>query len=266
MAEREELASIEDSEPAPDSEGDSDWEEWADEGEGQDVSVEKAVQMVDDVDVNDLETKFWERPSAMKKVVIVYHTLFGNLSIMAEELKKGIDSHPGCEAFIYQVPELYSQSFLEKINAAKPKHHPVLTKEVIRKFPAADGLLFGMSSRFGSIPAPMKAFFDSTGALWLKGLLIGKPAGMFMSNATQGGGSDVLAMATLALFAHHGMLYVPTGQTDGSGTQDSLSGASHFGATCTTGVDGIRSPSSAEKALASKQGAHFARIVKQIAQ
>mmetsp|Transcript_9076 Transcript_9076/g.27287 ORF Transcript_9076/g.27287 Transcript_9076/m.27287 type:complete len:266 (-) Transcript_9076:45-842(-) len=265
MAEREELASLEDSEPAVDSEGDSDWEEWADEGEGQDVSVEKAVQMVEDADINESETKFWERPSSVKKVVIVYHTLFGNLSIMAEELKKGIESQPGCEAFIYQVPELYPQAFLEKINAAKPKSHPVLTREIIRKFPAADGFLFGMSSRFGSIPAPMKAFFDSTGSLWLKGSLIGKPAGMFSSAATQGGGSEIMAMATLALFAHHGMLFVPTGLTNENSTQDSLAGTSHFGATCVTGLDGIRSPTPAEKAVASKQGGHFARIVKQIA-
>jgi multimeric flavodoxin WrbA len=54
--------------------------------------------------------------------------------------------------------------------------------------PNYDGFLFGIPTRFGMMPAQMKAVFDATGGLWQKGSLIGKPAGMFVSTSTQGGG------------------------------------------------------------------------------
>ena len=39
--------------------------------------------------------------------------------------------------------------------------------------------------RFGMMPAQMKALFDATGGLWVKGSLVGKPAGVFVSVGTQ---------------------------------------------------------------------------------
>lgn len=37
----------------------------------------------------------------------------------------------------------------------------------------------------------MKALFDATGGLWTAGKLAGKPAGMFTSTASQGGGQEI---------------------------------------------------------------------------
>jgi NAD(P)H dehydrogenase (quinone) len=39
----------------------------------------------------------------------------------------------------------------------------------------------------------MKAFFDSTGSLWQGQSLAGKPAGLFVSTGTQGGGQETTA-------------------------------------------------------------------------
>ena len=39
--------------------------------------------------------------------------------------------------------------------------------------------------------AQFKTFWDSTGQLWQKGLLYGKPFGIFTSTATQGGGQEL---------------------------------------------------------------------------
>lgn len=44
--------------------------------------------------------------------------------------------------------------------------------------------------RFGGMPAQMKALFDATGGLWSSGKLAGKPAAMFTSTASQGGGQE----------------------------------------------------------------------------
>jgi NAD(P)H dehydrogenase (quinone) len=35
----------------------------------------------------------------------------------------------------------------------------------------ADGILFGMPTRFGMAPAQMKALFDACGQLWMQGQL-----------------------------------------------------------------------------------------------
>jgi multimeric flavodoxin WrbA len=61
----------------------------------------------------------------------------------------------------------------------------------------------------------MKAFFDSTGGLWQSGALVGKPAGIFVSVATQGGGLETTALTAVTQFAHHGMVFVPTGYSFG---------------------------------------------------
>ena len=45
-------------------------------------------------------------------------------------------------------------------------------------------------SRFGGMPSQMKALFDATGGLWSSNKLAGKPAAMFTSTASQGGGQE----------------------------------------------------------------------------
>jgi NAD(P)H dehydrogenase (quinone) len=54
-------------------------------------------------------------------------------------------------------------------------------------------VLFGFPTRYGTMAAQMKAFFDSTGVLWKEQKLAGKPAGFFVSTGTQGGGQETTA-------------------------------------------------------------------------
>lgn len=42
----------------------------------------------------------------------------------------------------------------------------------------------------------MKSFIDSTGGLWQKGALVGKPVTMITSSGTQGGGIEVRPQGT----------------------------------------------------------------------
>ena len=58
----------------------------------------------------------------------------------------------------------------------------------------ADGFVFGFPTRFGMMAAQMKSFFDTTGQLWQAGALHGKPASMFTSTASQGGGQETTIM------------------------------------------------------------------------
>ena len=74
---------------------------------------------------------------------------------------------------------------------------PILTHENISELETADGFLFGTPSRFGMMSSQMKAFWDSTGGLWKKGSLAGKPAGLFWSTGTQGGGQETVALTSV---------------------------------------------------------------------
>lgn len=48
--------------------------------------------------------------------------------------------------------------------------------------------MFGFPTRYGGMPAQMRAFIDGTGGLWAKGALHGKFAGTFFSTGSQHGG------------------------------------------------------------------------------
>lgn len=45
------------------------------------------------------------------------------------------------------------------------------------------------------------------------GALVGKPAGVFFSTGTQGGGQETTALTWVTQLVHHGMLFVPIGET-----------------------------------------------------
>ncbi len=98
----------------------------------------------------------------------------------------------------------------------------------------------------------MKAFFDATGGLWQKGALHGKPASMFTSTATQGGGQETTIMTAVTQLAHHGMIYVPPGFGAGSIMfgMDQARGGSAWGAGTLAAPDGSRTPSEVELAQA----------------
>jgi NAD(P)H dehydrogenase (quinone) len=92
---------------------------------------------------------------------------------------------------------------------APPKpDYPIATPEILAEL---DGFLLGVPTRFGNMPAQVRAFWDATGQLWAAGTLAGKYAGIFISTATSGGGQESTAYTAMSTFAHHGILYVPLG-------------------------------------------------------
>lgn len=74
---------------------------------------------------------------------------------------------------------------------APPKSEvPIITPAQLAD---ADGLLFGFPTRYGMMCAQFKAFLDATGGLWRTQALAGKPAGIFVSTGSQGGGQETTA-------------------------------------------------------------------------
>ncbi|KAG9160908.1 hypothetical protein Leryth_008722 [Lithospermum erythrorhizon] len=197
------------------------------------------------------------------KVYIVYYSMYGHVLKLAEEIKKGAETVEGVEVKLWQVAETLPEEVLGKMYAPPKGDAPIITPNELGE---ADGFLFGFPTRFGMMPAQFKAFLDSTGGLWQSGALVGKPAGLFFSTGTQGGGQETTALTAVTQLVHHGMIYVPIGYTFGAGMFDmeNVKGGSPYGAGTFAGADGSRQPSEAELKQAFHQGKYIAGIIKKL--
>ncbi|XAR53712.1 NAD(P)H dehydrogenase (quinone) [Bertholletia excelsa] len=163
------------------------------------------------------------------KVYIVYYSMYGHVARLAQEIKKGAESVEGVEAKLWQVPETLPDHVLAKMGAPPKGDAPIITPSELAE---ADGLIFGFPTRYGMMAAQFKAFFDSTGGLWRTQGLAGKPAGIFFSTGSQGGGQETTALTAITQLTHHGMIFVPIGYTFGAGMfeMEQLKGGSPYGA------------------------------------
>ncbi|CAI9783881.1 unnamed protein product [Fraxinus pennsylvanica] len=196
------------------------------------------------------------------KVYIVYYSTYGHVEKLAQEIKKGAESVEGVEAKLWQVPETLSDEILGKMSAPPKSDVPVITPNELTE---ADGIIFGFPTRFGMMAAQFKAFFDATGGLWKSQALAGKPAGIFYSTASQGGGQETTPLTAITQLVHHGMIFVPIGYTFGDGMfeMENIKGGSPYGAGTFAG-DGSRQPTELELGQAFHQGKHTAAIAKKL--
>jgi len=200
----------------------------------------------------------------MTKIAIIYYSLYGHVAKLAEQIKKGIESDGETKCDIYRVAETLPDEVLTKMHAPpKNEAHPVLTPDKMVDY---DGFMFGVSGRYGSHSAQIRTFMDATGQLWQKGELVGKPAGVFQSTGSQGGGQETIGLTMVPFFAHHGMVFVPLGYVDPKVfSNDEVHGASAYGSGTIAGGDGSRMPSELELAVCESHGKHFAAVAGKLA-
>jgi len=143
------------------------------------------------------------------KINIIFYSLYGHVYRMAEAAAAGAREVEGAEVELYQIQETFTPEILEKMGATDAKksfaHIPVAT---VDKLAEADGIIFGVPTRFGMIPAQMQAFVDRTGGLWSKGVLVDKVGSIFTSSATQHGGQESTILGFSTVLFHHGMIIV----------------------------------------------------------
>ncbi|OIO03539.1 MAG: NAD(P)H:quinone oxidoreductase, type IV [Desulfovibrionaceae bacterium CG1_02_65_16] len=200
-------------------------------------------------------------------IAIVYYSMYGHIQAMAKAAAKAAGEVPGVSAAVYRVPETLSDDILGKmgaLDAAKAQADvPLATPEVLAQ---ADGILFGTPTRFGNMTGQMRQFLDSTGGLWAKGALIGKPAGVFTSSGTQHGGQESTILTFIPTLLHQGMLVVglPYSFTGQMGV-DEIVGGSPYGASTIAGGDGSRTPSERDLDGVRFQARRLAEIAKKLA-
>lgn len=198
----------------------------------------------------------------MCKIVIIQYSMYGHIFKMAEAVAEGVREVAGCEVSIKRVPETLSDEVLGMMGAVeaqkKMSHIPLATVDDLAE---ADAVIFGTPTRFGNMCGQMRQFLDASGGLWTKGALIGKPASVFCSSATQHGGQESTILSFHTTLLHHGMIIVglPYSFAGQMGFSE-VTGGSPYGASTITGGQGERMPSENELAGARFQGSHVARI------
>jgi len=200
-------------------------------------------------------------------VLTVYYSLYGHVSALAQAAAEGVAEIPGAVATLRRVPETLPPDVIEKMGAADAqKSLSVVPVCSLDELEAADAILFGTPTRFGNMCGQMRQFLDATGGLWAKGALVGKPAGVFCSTATQHGGQETTLVSFIYTLLHHGMVVVGLPYSFSGQTRvDEITGGSPYGASTIAGPDGSRRPSENELAAARYQGRHLAAIAAKLA-
>ncbi|KAI9247627.1 flavoprotein-like protein [Sporodiniella umbellata] len=194
----------------------------------------------------------------MPTTYIIIYSVYHHIYTLAQSVQKGLEEQ-GVNVKLFQVAETLPEEVLIKLHAPAKPEIPIITVDALTE---ADAFIFGIPTRFGTLPAQMKAFLDSTGSLWATGGLAGKFAGTFFSSASQHGGQETTAYTLLTYFAHHGLNYVPLGFANAHLFDTSeVIGGSAYGAGTIANGDGSRLPSEKELAIAQTQGSQFATLL-----
>ena len=191
----------------------------------------------------------------MSDILVLYYSRYGATEALAREVCRGVDSVKGMAARLRTVPAISAVS--EATAEAIPDSGPPYVSST--DLAECAGIVMGSPTRFGNMHSALKYFIDSTGADWMKGSLIGKPAGVFTSTSSLHGGSETTLLTMAIPLLHHGMLYVglPYSEEELSTT---TTGGSLYGATHVTWSKNPDLLSDEEKVLAAKLGKRVAEI------
>ncbi len=140
----------------------------------------------------------------MTEILVLYYSASGSVRDMAHLIARGINQVTGASARLRTVPPVAPRTQV----AEPPVPDEGAPYVELADLEQCAGLALGSPTRFGNMAAPLKYFLDTTGALWAKGTLVGKPAALFTSTASLHGGQETTLTSMMLPLLHHGMLIV----------------------------------------------------------
>ena len=198
----------------------------------------------------------------MAKVLVLYHSTYGHLEIMAGAVAEGAASVEGVTVDIKRVAETVPEELARASHYKLDQAAPIATVDDLKDY---DAIIIGAGTRFGTAAAQMRAFWDQTGGLWFSGARVGQVGGAFTATATQHGGQETTLVGLHHTLMHHGLVVVGLPYSfQGQMSMDEITGGSPYGATTITKGDGSRLPSANELDGARFQGRHIAEIARKL--
>jgi NAD(P)H dehydrogenase (quinone) len=189
------------------------------------------------------------------EILVLFYSRKGSTAELARQVCRGVESVAGASARLRTVPAV--ASVIEAPQPAVPAEGPpYATHDDLRE---CDGLVMGSPTRFGNMAAPLKFFLDGTSALWVSGVLAGKPAGVFTSTQTIHGGQETTLLSMMLPLLHHGMYIVGIPYTEAA-LSTTRSGGSPYGASHFAGDDTQPRLTDDERTLAVLLGRRVAEL------
>jgi NAD(P)H dehydrogenase (quinone) len=191
----------------------------------------------------------------MAEILVLFYSRKGSTAELARQVCRGVESVAGAKARLRTVPPV--ATVIDQPQSPVPADGPpYATHDDLRE---CDGLVLGSPTRFGNMAAPMKHFLDGTSALWLSGVLAGKPAGVFTATQTMHGGQETTLLTMMVPLLHHGMVIVGIPYTEAA-LSSTRSGGSPYGASHVAGLETQPRLSEEERALAIVLGKRVAEL------
>jgi len=188
------------------------------------------------------------------EILVLYYSQHGATRQMAQLIARGVEQVAGTCARLRTVPKISTVCEATEPGIAESGAPYV----ELRDLEECIGLALGSPTRFGNMASAMKYFWDSTGGLWMKHTLVGKPAALFTSTGTMHGGQESTLLSMMLPLLHHGMIIVglPYSETELSTTH---SGGTPYGASHVAGLANDQSISEDEKKLCMALGKRLAQ-------
>jgi NAD(P)H dehydrogenase (quinone) len=191
--------------------------------------------------------------TSMTEILVLYYSAGGSVREMAQLVARGINQVTGASARVRTVPPVAPRTQI----AEPPVPDEGAPYVELADLEQCAGLALGSPTRFGNMAAPLKYFLDTTGALWARGTLVGKPAAMFTSTASLHGGQETTLTSMMLPLLHHGMLIVGLPYTLAE-VNHTASGGTPYGASHWAGPNDEKPLTDDERALCIALGKRLA--------
>ncbi len=195
----------------------------------------------------------------MADVLVLFYSRKGATEALAREVCKGIDGVDGMSARLRTVPTV--SAVTEATEDAVPESGPPYATNA--DLEECAGLVMGSPTHFGNMAASLKHFLDGTVADWFRGVLVGKPAGVFASTGSLHGGQESTLLSMSLPLLHHGMIIVGLPYTE-QALSTTTTGGTPYGATHVTWNRDPDSLSDEEKELCRALGKRVAEIAQRL--
>ena len=112
----------------------------------------------------------------MHEILVLYYSQHGSVKEMAHLVARGVEQIASVKARVRTVPKV--SNVCEATEASIPQQGAPYAE--LKDLEECIGVALGSPTRFGNMAAAMKYFWDGTSNLWMKGALVGKPAGCLL--------------------------------------------------------------------------------------
>lgn len=188
-------------------------------------------------------------------ILVLYYSRDGGTASLARHLARGIEGEGRFEARLRTVPSVSADT--TRTLPPVPEAGAVYCSK--DDLAGCAGLALGSPTRFGNMAAPLKHFLDGTADLWMQHALVGKPAAVFCSSASQHGGQESTLLSMMLPLLHHGMVITGVPYSEPA-LNDTKSGGSPYGASHVSGQAAGPVLTADEETIAETLGARLAHM------